>query len=295
MARKMVFVDTSLCTGCKGCSAACKEWNDLPAEKTTLVKSYQSQKNFTPNTWTYMTFNEEYENNKFTFLIRKAQCFHCSDPACLEGCPAGAISKKAEGNVVIDHNICIGCGYCGENCPFGVPKLDAVKHKSFKCTGCYERVEAGLKPACVQACQPGTLQFGDEAAIKATAQKRLEEVKAAHPKAILYGMTEMGGTNWLYLLLDSPDKYGLPINPQLPASLTAWKKVVRPVGAVAASAALAAVVVGAAINVAKGTYKKDGDELLAEHLEHAARARELAKAKAEAKSHPHSNDKGEKM
>lgn len=292
----MVFVDTSLCTGCKGCSAACKEWNELPAEKTSLVHmDYQTMTDFTPNTWTYMTFNEEYENNKFTWLIRKAQCFHCTNPACLKGCPAGAISKKEQGNVVIDQDRCIGCGYCNENCPFGVPKLDKAKMKSFKCTGCIDRVEAGLKPACVQVCQPGTLQFGDEADMKAAAQKRLDEVKANHPNAMIYGLKEMGGTNWIYLLLDTPDKYGLPTNPQLPASLTVWKDVVRPVGAVAAGAALAAVAVGAVINVGKGTYKKDSDELLAEHIAHAAHAQELAQAKAKAKSHPHSSDKGEKM
>ncbi len=289
MARKMVFVDTSLCTGCKGCSAACKEWNELPAEKTTLIKSYQSQKDFTPNTWTYIGFDENYTNDKFTWLIRKAQCFHCTDAACLKGCPSGAISKKEQGNVVIDQEICIGCGYCRQNCPFGVPKVDEAKHKSFKCTGCIERVESGLDPACVQVCQPGTLVSGDEDTIRSKAEQRLNEVKSTHPNALLYGMTEMGGTNWIYLLLDSPDKYGLPINPQLPASLVVWKDVIRPVGAVAAGTALVAVALATTRNIAKGTYQKDGNELLREHIEHTTHVKEQIEARA------HSADKGEKM
>lgn len=260
MTRKMVFVDTSKCTGCKACAVACKEWNELPAEKTKLVTSYQSQKDFTPKTWTYVTFIETYENQTMNFLMRKAQCFHCADPACLKACSSKAITRTETGYVIIDREKCIGCGYCSENCPFGVPKVDPVLKKSFKCTGCIDRVENNLKPACVHTCQPGALDFGEYDTLLGQAKKRLAEVQKTYPKAQLYGEKEMGGTTYLYLLLDNPEVYGLPANPTVPLSLTLWKDVIRPVGGIAVGGAAAAVVVGVFANFLKGAYSKGGKD-----------------------------------
>ena len=123
MARKMVFIDTSLCTGCKACSVACKAWNDLPAEKTQRISSYQAQGDFTPNTWTYVRFREEYKDNKMHFNMLKLQCFHCDDPACMKACSSNAIYKTESGYTLIDQEKCIKCGTCYEVCP---PKFGAV-------------------------------------------------------------------------------------------------------------------------------------------------------------------------
>jgi len=239
---------------------ACKGWNELPAEKNQLITSYQTQKNFTINTWTYMTFIEKYEEQKMTWMIRKAQCFHCADPGCLKACTSDAISKTEFGFVVIDHDKCVGCGYCVANCPFGVPKIDEVKKKSIKCTGCPERVENNMSPACVTTCQPGALEFGDRDVLLVKAKSRLTVVQKTHPKAQLYGETEMGGLTFFYILLDSPEVYGLPVNPTVPLSLTLWKDVIRPIGGVAVGGAAAAVVLGIFANFFRGNYRSRDDD-----------------------------------
>ncbi|MBP1759452.1 MAG: (4Fe-4S)-binding protein [Firmicutes bacterium] len=260
MSKKMVLVDTSKCTGCKACTVACKEWNELPAEKTQLLTSYQTMKEFTPKTWTYTTFTEKYEYPKMNWYIRKAQCFHCAEPACLKSCSSNAISKTDSGYVVIEQELCIGCGYCVDNCPFGVPKLDNSRKKAYKCTGCIDRVENNLTPACVQTCQPGCLEYGERETLLPQAKKRLSEVQKTHPKARIYGETEMGGTTFVYLLLDAPEVYGLPINPTTPLSLTIWKDIVRPVGGIAVGGAAAAVFVGVFGNVLRGAYREQAQE-----------------------------------
>lgn len=264
MTRKMVFIDTSKCTGCKACTVACKEWNELPAEKTQLVTSYQSMNDFSPQSWTYVTFVEKYENNKMNWYLRKAQCFHCADPACLKACSSQAISKTESGYVVIDQDKCIGCGYCAENCPFGVPKVDETSKKASKCTGCVDRVENHLKPACVQTCQPGALEYGERTLLMAKTQTRLAEVKKDYPKAQLYGEKEMGGTTFVYLLLDQPEVYSLPANPTVPLSLTLWKDVIRPVGTVAVGGAAAAVIIGLLGNLFKGAYRSQEKETVSD-------------------------------
>lgn len=228
--RKMVFIDTSLCTGCKACSVACKAWNELPAEKTQLIEGFQSQVDFTPTTWTYVRFIENYENNKMNLWMLKLQCFHCADPACMKACPVQAIYKTESGYTLIDHDKCIGCGYCVANCPWGVPKTDSKLKKTFKCTGCIDRVENGLKPACAHTCQPGAIQFGEHDEMMQKAKARLADVKKEHPKAQLYGNNAMGGTTYLYLLLEDPEYYGLPESPSTPTSLVVWKDWVQPYG-----------------------------------------------------------------
>mgnify|MGYP000008498366 CR=1 FL=1 len=256
MSEKIILVDTSKCTGCKACSAACKEWNQLPAVKTSLFKSYQTTRDFDANTYTYMTFEEKYENGQMLWLIRKAQCFHCAEAGCLKACSSDAISKTDTGFTIIDEDKCIGCGYCVTNCPFNVPRLDETTKKAKKCTGCWERVENGLEPACVAICQPGTLSFGDKEEMLQKAEKRLAELKGRYPKANIYGKDIVGGTHYLYILLDSPEAYGLPANPTVPFTLTLWKDIVRPLGAIACGGAAAAVLVGTLVNAVKGNYSK---------------------------------------
>ena len=260
--RKMVFTDTSLCTGCKACSVACKAWNDLPAEKTDFVTSYQVQDKTTFNTWTYISFHEKFENGKMFWNMFKHQCYHCGDPACMKACSSDAIHKTESGYTLIDHDKCIGCGYCVANCPWGVPMVDPERGKSYKCTGCIDRVENGLLPACAHTCQPGAINFGEYNEMIKKARIRLAEVLEFYPKANLYGEKLMGGCNYVYLLLDEPEAYGLPKDPSMPWSLVLWKSIIHPLGGIAAGAAALAVVAGVASNAAMGNYsdKKHNEE-----------------------------------
>ncbi len=267
MARKMVFIDTSLCTGCKACSVACKAWNELPAEKTQRIQSYQTQADFTPTTWTYLRFGEDYKDQKMRFDMIKLQCFHCADPACLKACPSEAIYKTETGYTLIDKNKCIGCGYCEANCPWHIPKIDKVTNKSNKCTGCIDRVENGLKPACAQVCQTGAIQFGDYNEMMAKAQTRLAELKLTNPKARLYGDELMGSTTYMYLLQDRPDAYGLPLDPSTPISLTIWKDIVHPLGGIAIGASAAAITVGVIANFVSGNYANRAKKIAESHDE----------------------------
>jgi formate dehydrogenase iron-sulfur subunit len=176
----------------------------------------------------------------------------------MKACSSNAIYKTESGYTLIDHEKCIGCGYCTANCPWNIPKIDETKKKSFKCTGCIDRVENGLKPACVHTCQPGALQFGEHDQMMQVAKARLGEVKAANPNAQLYGDALMGGTTYLYLLIDYPQAYELLPNPSTPFSLTLWKDIIHPLGGIAVAASAVAITVGVIANFARGNYRNRG-------------------------------------
>ena len=161
--RMSVLYDASKCTACQACSVACKQWNTLPGEKLPFYRSLQAHPAFDPSTYTFIAFREVRENNKMEWLFRKEQCMHCADAACQKACPQDAISHTEYGFVVIDHTKCIGCGFCVTNCTFNVPRVNPKTQKSYKCTGCPERVANGMQPACVQTCPADALVFGNMA------------------------------------------------------------------------------------------------------------------------------------
>jgi len=142
-----------------------------------------------------------------------------------------------------------------ENCPFHVPKINPVTEKAYKCTGCIERVDNNLTPACVQTCQPGALAFGERDALLNQARQRLAIVQKKYPNAVLYGDKELNGLTYVYLLMDRPEAYGLPSNPTVPLSLILWKDVVRPFGTVVMGAAAVAVIGVTLSNLLRGSYQ----------------------------------------
>lgn len=245
MAERMsVLFDAAKCTACQACSIACKQWNGLPAERTTLASGYQTHQDFTPKTWTYIAFKEAWENNRMAWLFRKEQCMHCGQAACEKACNHQAIAHTEQGFVVIDQERCIGCGYCVTNCTFHIPRVDPKTNKAYKCTGCPDRVLNGLKPACVQTCQPEALVYGKRADIMALAHQRFAQVKQTHAQAVLYDAPQLDGVNFTYILLRKPEYYGLPASPAVPVSVEVWKDIVRPFGGLAVAGALLATAVG---------------------------------------------------
>jgi len=133
------------CIACHACEAACSEKNDNPAHI-----SFRS-----------VGFVEGGTYPAYQRLNISMACNHCDDPVCLKGCPTRAYTKYAEyGAVLQDPDICFGCGYCTWVCPYNAPQLDPVKGQVSKCNMCVDRLEVGLKPACVSACLGNALDFG---------------------------------------------------------------------------------------------------------------------------------------
>lgn len=242
MAQEMAMLhDISRCTGCRACMVACKQWKDLPAEMTPFNGEYQSHKDLSSKTYNLVRMNERVTSDgKFHWDFLKFQCMHCENPACVAGCPEGAISKTEAGPVVVDDDKCIGCGYCTANCPFDVPKIDEQRHKMAKCNMCIDRIEQGMKPSCVQTCPPSAIEFGTKDDMIKLAKERLEFVKKSFPNAQLYGVEPngVGGTLMMYILTDEPSVYGLPPQPKTPESVNLWKDFVRPIGKVAGAGAI---------------------------------------------------------
>jgi formate dehydrogenase iron-sulfur subunit len=153
------------------------------------------------------------------WLMMSDVCKHCVQAGCLEVCPTGAIIRTEFDTVVIQSDVCNGCRDCIAACPFGVIEINPVSGTAQKCTLCYDRLQHGLEPACAKACPTASIQFGPIRDIRERAQARVQQLhERGETRAYLYGAdsTILGGLNAFYLLVDQPETYGLPRNPQLP-------------------------------------------------------------------------------
>jgi formate dehydrogenase iron-sulfur subunit len=161
--------------------------------------------------------------NSDRWLMHSDVCKHCANAPCQEACPTGAIIRTEFDTVYVQQDICNGCGYCIVACPFGVIARDEQgDHQAHKCTLCYDRLKDGLEPACAKACPTDSITFGDVTQLKANARERLGLLHERGVKeAQLYGVDDNildGGLNSFFLLLDEPEVYNLPHNPQRPAN-----------------------------------------------------------------------------
>ena len=240
VAKVAKYIDTSSCIGCKACEAACQEWNDLNRTNTVQTGQYQTAPQLDSQLWNLIRFKEYEENGNFIWLLHKDQCRHCEEPGCLTACPApGALVQYANGIVDVDPSKCIGCGYCSSACPFDIPRFHPSTKKMTKCTLCVDRVSVGLEPACVQACPTGCLRFGTKDAMVAAANARAKQLVAdGFTEASVYDPKGVSGTSVIAVLKHRAEKYGLPPDPNVPLLARFWKSVVRPVGVLAAAAAV---------------------------------------------------------
>jgi formate dehydrogenase iron-sulfur subunit len=179
----------------------------------------------------------------FRWLMASDVCKHCTHAGCLDVCPTGALFRTEFGTVVVQQDICNGCGYCVSGCPYGVIDRRPGDGRAQKCTLCYDRLHDGLEPACAKACPTDSIQFGELDELRERAGRRVEELhERGVPEARLYGHDPedgVGGGGAFFLLLDEPEVYGLPPDPVVPTrELPAmWKYA-----GLAASAMLAAAV-----------------------------------------------------
>ena len=276
------FTDTSVCIGCKACEVACKEWNAIPDDGLDFTgMSYDNTGGLGADTWRHVAFIEqrkplgdqlgtaaaadtvdlgmpefttpgasgdEADRSEFRWLMASDVCKHCTHAACLDVCPTGALFRTEFGTVVVQEDICNGCGYCVPACPYGVIDQREDDGRVWKCTLCYDRLGAGQEPACAKACPTDSIQFGDLDELRQRADDRLAQLHdAGISDAQLYGRDPddgVGGNGAFFLLLDEPEVYGLPPDPivttrDLP---TMWRRAA--VAAVTLLGGLAATFIG---------------------------------------------------
>jgi formate dehydrogenase iron-sulfur subunit len=224
------FTDTSICIGCKACEVACKEWNQVPEDGLEWTGfSHDNSQGLSADTWRHVAFveqrvpigahqpNFQREAEGFRWLMASDVCKHCTHAACLDVCPTGAIFRTEFGTVVVQEDICNGCGYCVPACPYGVLDKREDDGRIFKCTLCYDRLGVGQEPACAKACPTDSIQFGELEELRERATGRVTALQEAGvPEARLYGHDPddgVGGDGAFFLLLDEPEVYGLPPDP----------------------------------------------------------------------------------
>ena len=225
------FTDTSVCIGCKACEVACKEWNAVPEDGLELTgMSYDNSGGLGASTWRHVAFIEQIgrpgeaeqrpEPDGPRWLMSSDVCKHCTEAACLDVCPTGALMRTEFGTVVVQDDVCNGCGYCIPACPFGVIARRESDGGAHKCTLCYDRIGDGLTPACAKACPTESIQFGPLDELRERAGRRVAELHedgVAGARLYLEDPGDgIGGAGAFFLLLDEPEVYGLPPDPVVP-------------------------------------------------------------------------------
>jgi formate dehydrogenase iron-sulfur subunit len=213
----------------------------LPAtnggRNTLSGDSYDNTRRLDGMHWRHVKFVEQFgpDRRDGRWLLMSDVCKHCVQAGCLEVCPTGAIIRTEFDTVVIQSDVCNGCRMCISACPFGVIDVNPVSNTAQKCTLCYDRLQAGLEPACSKACPTDSIQFGPIRELRQRAQARLRQLhQLGETRARLYGTDEamLGGLNSFYLIVDEPEVYGLPRHPRMPTRNLVQSSLFSTAGAV---------------------------------------------------------------
>jgi formate dehydrogenase iron-sulfur subunit len=207
---KSFFIDLTKCTACRGCQVACKQWHKLPAEKTMQLGTHQNPQDLSFTTYKLVRFNEVVGDGPLKWLFMPDQCRHCVDPPCkmfADGFDDRAILVDEITGAVIytDYTKAIPEDVLPqEMCPYNIPRRDPETGVWGKCDMCLDRVHNGLKPACVQVCPTGAMNFGDRDEMLEMADERLKKVKKSHPQAQL---CDADSVRVIYLTAYQPTNY----------------------------------------------------------------------------------------
>ena len=221
-----LLYDASLCIGCKACEVACNEANNTPAD-ISGDQVHQSPADLNVFTRNIIKLYKPEDSSLSSFV--KRQCMHCLDPACAAGCPFQALYKDPEsGAVRWDGGKCIGCRYCTITCPFAVPRFQwqGFNPVVAKCELCSHRLAKGLKPGCTDICPTGAVIFGSRSMLLAEAKRRIKDNPGRYFQDRIYGETDNGGTQALYLSRVPFTKLGLPElgAESVPSTSLRWQK-----------------------------------------------------------------------
>jgi len=190
-----ILVDTTRCVGCRACEEACAQVNHLPVPDISDNSVLEKERKTTQS---QLTVVSRYQTEKGEVFVKK-QCMHCNQPGCVAACLVKAMEKRKEGPVTWASN-CMGCRYCMPSCPFEMPKFEyeSSNPRIQKCSLCWDRLEKGEKPACVDACPEKALTFGPRRKLIEEANRRIYQ-KPGEYLTHIYGEHEVGGTGYLYI------------------------------------------------------------------------------------------------
>jgi formate dehydrogenase iron-sulfur subunit len=187
---KAILTDVTRCIGCELCVEKCKEINRLGIDRPW---PWLSPDGLSASRWTTVIARP---GNRY---VRK-HCQHCLDPACVAACPVGALRRTPEGAVIYDVSVCLGCRYCMNACPFGIPRYnwESARPAIQKCNFCHPRTLKGKKPGCVEVCPTEATLFGDREELLAEAKRRLRAEPNRYIQKV-WGEHWVGGTSVLYI------------------------------------------------------------------------------------------------
>lgn len=233
--RLAMLTDLTRCNGCRRCEAACNKANNLPEPETSFEDKSVFEQNRKTDAQTYTVVNRYYEPHWLGGPVyRKVQCNHCEEPACVSACLVGAMEKSPDGPVIYNKNLCIGCRYCINACPFYIPAYeysDPLRPKVQKCFMCYHRLSKGEAPACATECPVEAITSGRRSQLIELARDRIRS-KPDRYIGHIYGEHEAGGTGWLYISgvpfeqLDFPTNLGTTPYPEFTSEFLSFVPLV---------------------------------------------------------------------